>query len=260
MLYDLSKLPAETRQQIETSPRWRKLFSAKPARLLALDTNAKTIKGQKVGFLTAILYLTPANASGVNLCPLAAAALCAEPCLTSAGRGAMTGVQMARLRKTLYWLQYREEFLAQLHKEIIAAQTKAARMGFVLLVRLNGTSDIRWEIYGVPQAHPMIQFYDYTKITNRIVPFNYDLTFSYSGVKSFSRFVADAKQKGLRIAAVFRNRAIVDRMLANNETFMGLQVVDGDDNDVRHIDPHGVIVALYAKGKAKHDMSGFVVD
>jgi len=36
--------------------------------------------------------------------------------------------------------------------------------------------------------------------------------------------------------------------------------VDGDDSDIRHIDPQGVVVALYAKGKAKKDTSGFVVD
>jgi len=51
----------------------------------------------------------------------------------------------------------------------------------------------------------------------------------------------------------------VERMLANAETFHGLPVVDGDDTDIRHLDPQGAIVALYAKGKAKHDLSGFVV-
>jgi hypothetical protein len=39
-----------------------------------------------------------------------------------------------------------------------------------------------------------------------------------------------------------------------------MTVVGGDNSDVRHIDPKGVVVALYAKGKAKLDMTGFVVD
>ena len=63
---------------------------------------------------------------------------------------------------------------------------------------------------------------------------------------------------GMRIAAVFRTRAIVERILENHEQFMGMVVVDGDDTDIRHIDPMGVVVALYAKGKAKKDTSGFV--
>jgi hypothetical protein len=43
------------------------------------------------------------------------------------------------------------------------------------------------------------------------------------------------------------------------ETFMGMRCADGDDSDIRHLDPQGVVVALYAKGRAKTDTSGFVV-
>jgi hypothetical protein len=108
--------------------------------------------------------------------------------------------------------------------------------------------------------HSDIQFYDYTKLANRKgVPANYDLTFSYSGVPAYAPYVAKAVAKGERIAVVFRNRAIVETMLANGETFLGLPVVDGDDTDIRHLDPRGAIVALYAKGKARKDTSGFVV-
>jgi hypothetical protein len=260
MIYSLDKLPAETRDQILASPKWIKLFSEKPKRLLAIDTNAKTVKGQKKGFMTAILYLTPADGAGENVCPMAAIAACDEPCLNTAGRGAMGSVQMARLRKTLFYIQYREEFLAQIKREIAAAIKKADKAGFELLVRLNGTSDIRFENYGIMEQFPNVQFYDYTKIFNRKnVPANYDLTYSYSGVKAFQPFVQKAIANGMRIATVFRNRAVVEKMLANNETFMGMTVVDGDNSDVRHIDPQGVVVALYAKGRAKKDTSGFVV-
>lgn len=260
MIYNLSKLSAETRAQIEGSPKWRKFFSEKPASMLRLDGNAKTIKGNARGFKTAILYLTPANGSGTNMCALAALALCIDPCLNTAGRGAMSNVQMARLRKTLFWVQYQAEAIAMIKREIAKFEAQAKREGFTLLVRLNGTSDIRWENYGIIQSFPNTIFYDYTKIPNRRnIPANYDLTFSYSGVSAFQQYVEIAKQNGNRLAVVFRNRAIVERMLTNGETFLGLPVVDGDDTDIRHMDPHGVIVALYAKGKAKQDNSGFVV-
>jgi hypothetical protein len=138
---------------------------------------------------------------------------------------------------------------------------KAQREDWTLLVRLNGTTDIRWENYGIMQAFPDIQFYDYTKIANRKgIPANYDLTYSYSGVAKYLPYVSVAMRQGMRVAVVFRNRAIVDAMMANSDTFMGLELVDGDDTDIRHIEPQGVVVALYAKGKGKHDTTGFVVD
>jgi len=42
------------------------------------------------------------------------------------------------------------------------------------------------------------------------------------------------------------------------ETYNGLPVFNGDESDLRFLDPQGVIVGLYAKGKAKKDTSGFV--
>ena len=172
----------------------------------------------------------------------------------------MSNVQMARLRKTLFWHQFQADAIAMIKRDIARFAAQCAAQGYTLLVRLNGTSDIRFENYGIIQAFPELQFYDYTKLANRKgVPSNYDLTFSYSGVKAFQQYVTVAKQSGARLAVVFRNRAIVESLLANSGTFQGLPVVDGDNTDIRHLDPRGVVVALYAKGKAKQDASGFVV-
>lgn len=259
IIYDLSKLSPALRSQIETG-KYRSLFTRKPDDMLRLDGNAKTIKGRKKGFVTAILYMAPANLSGENLCPLAFVAQCDSACLFTAGRGAMSSVVMSRLRKALYWQQYREEAIDMIKRDIANARAYADRHGFDLLVRLNGTTDIRWENYGIIQAFPDVQFYDYTKLANRRnVPSNYDLTFSYSGVAAYRLHVERAASSGSRIAVVFRSRDIVERMLANNETFLGLPVVDGDDTDIRHLDPQACVVALYAKGKAKADTTGFVV-
>lgn len=268
LAYDISALSLDIQLQILGNDHNRSLFSRFPDKLLGIDTNAKTIKGEKYGIKTAILYLMPAMGSGVNLCANAVIAGCVKPCLFTAGRGAMSNVMLSRLRKTLYFNQYREQFMAQLSREISLEKAKAKRRGYKLIVRLNGTSDIRWENIKLPlvnaptifDLHNDVQFYDYTKLANRKgVPANYDLTFSYSGVPAYAPFVAKAVANGERIAVVFRNRAIVDAMLANGETFLGLPVVDGDDTDIRHLDPKGAVVALYAKGKARRDQSGFVV-
>ena len=241
----------------------------KPTSLLSIDTNAKTVKGQEYGFLTGILYLAPADLSGTQLCPMAELAGCKEGCLYSAGRGAFSNVQQARLNKTQYYLQDRHAFMLHLVKDIEKLKKKAEKLGLIPLVRLNGTSDIRWEnerfeyefMHGkvrevnLMELFPEVQFYDYTKISNRkLIPKNYDLTFSYSGKREYLPHVNKAIAQGLRVAVVFRTEADIP------ETFLGREVVGGDNSDIRHLDPMGSIVALYAKGTAKKDTSGFVVD
>ena len=241
----------------------------KPSSLLSIDTNAKTVKGQEYGFLTGILYLAPADISGVNLCAMAGVAGCKEACLYSAGRGAFNSVQQARINKTQYYLQDRKAFLLHLVKDIEKLIKKAQRLGLTPLVRLNGTSDIRWEnekfsytfVNGkirevnLMELFPEVQFYDYTKIANRKdIPSNYDLTFSYSGKREYLPHVNKALAQGLRVAVVFRTEKEIP------SEFLGLEVVPGDNSDIRHLDPMGSVVALYAKGAAKKDLSGFVVD
>jgi len=232
--------------------------------LLSISADAKTIKGQELGFLTGIQYFAPSDISGFQVCAMAAVAECDKACLYSAGRGAMSNVQKARINKTKRFFADKTAYMLELCKSVEALIRKAARMNLIPLVRLNGTSDIKWEkivfwykgrldtIFG---HFPDIQFYDYTKIANRTsLPKNYDLTFSYSGVKAYSKYVDIAKKSGMRIATVFRT---ID---AIPETFLGLPVVSGDNSDIRHLDDKNVIVALYAKGKAKKDNTGFVVD
>jgi hypothetical protein len=235
------------------------------SKLLSIDTNAKTVKGQKYGYLTGILYMAPSNLSGVNLCPMAKIAQCEEACLYTAGRGAFNNVQQARLRKADWFNTDKQSFMIQLFKDIEALQRKAKKLGLTPLVRLNGTTDIRFESikfsllgelsqFTIFEYFPNVQFYDYTKISNRKdIPVNYDLTFSYSGVKAFSSHVLKAIAKRMRIAVVFQSKKTIPNK------FLGMPVVDGDDSDIRVNDPHGCIVALYAKGKARKDTSGFVV-
>lgn len=240
-----------------------------PASLLSIDTNAKTVKGQKYGFMTGILYLAPSDISGFQTCPMAETAGCREACLYSAGRGAFNSVQQSRINKTKLFFSHRQEFMLKLASDIQKLVNKAKRAGMIPLVRLNGTSDIRFESirFEYPFANgktrevtifelfPDVQFYDYTKLSNRRdIPANYDLTFSYSGLPGYQSHVSRAKLAGMRIAVVFRKREDIPAQ------FMGMECVDGDNSDIRHMDAHGVVVALYAKGNAKRDMSGFVVD
>ena len=110
-------------------------------KLLGINTNYKTIKNQKVGVLTGIIYMAPYNLSGKNVCPNASAG-CAAACLNTAGRGAMNTVQRARLKKTNRFWNNREKFLMDLAAEIGKLRKRAAAKGLKAAVRLNGTSDL----------------------------------------------------------------------------------------------------------------------
>lgn len=242
--------------------------------LFSISTNAKTIKGEKLGYLTGMLYLAPSKLSGYQVCAMAAVAQCEEACLNRAGLGGVyTSIQKSRIEKTKRFFEDREAFLADIVKSIrglIKLSRKQRRVNgrfakpYQVLVRLNGTSDIRWELIPVTidgivyanlmEAFPDIQFYDYTKLANRKdIPKNYDLTFSYSGVKAYQPQVAKAQKALMRIAVVFRHVQDIPRK------FLGLKCIGGDNSDVRHIERQNVVVALYAKGPAKHDTTGFVV-
>ena len=224
--------------------------------------NPKLMKGEKKGFLSFVLHLAPADLSGKNTCPKATAG-CKAACLNTAGRGGIfkkgestNVIQQARIRKTKAFFENRQEFLNELTVEIIKTIKSAEKKNLIPVFRLNGTSDISWEKYEVAngknifQMFPEVQFYDYTKINNRKVKHipNYHLTFSKADGNDAD--VLAAKESGLNIATVFRSLP---------ESYLGRQVINGDETDLRFLDEKNVIVGLKAKGKAKKDTSGFVV-
>lgn len=247
-------------------------------RLLS-PSNPKINKGRGAGYWTFILHLAPARLSGFNTCPMATAG-CKAACLNTAGRGGiMAGhgilteqdvlagvhneIQAARIRKTRRFFLDRERFMQVLVADITKAIRVARAKGYTPAFRLNGTSDIRWEsipVNGAPNImalFPDVQFYDYTKIANRKnLPANYALTFSLADGND--QQAATALANGMNVAAVFRNKATVNRVLATG--FMGHPVFGGDESDLRFLDPANHVIALYAKGNARKDTSGFVRD
>ncbi len=247
--------------------------------------NPKTAKGAKLGYWTFILHLAPASLSGFNVCPMATQG-CKAACLNTAGRGGIanskglltyaelssgTGrtntIQKARVRRTRMFFEQRDAFMHLLHRDIERGIRLAEKAGFTPVFRLNGTSDIRWESTlhigsSIMEHFPNVQFYDYTKLANRKhVPANYRLTFSLADGNDFQAEVA--LSNGMTVAAVFRDKATVTRYemegfgLTNGRVW---PVNNGDDTDLRFLDPPGVIVGLYAKGAARKDTSGFVRD
>jgi len=232
--------------------------------------NPKVLKGMKQGYNTYILHLAPANVSGFETCPKRTAG-CTAACLNTAGRGGMfkkgestNVIQEARKRKTLFFFEERAGFMEWLVKDIELAIKQSIKKNLIPVFRLNGTSDLAWEKYEVIRngklyrnifsAFPDVQFYDYTKILGRKIQNieNYHLTFSAADGNDAD--VRKAIKQGYNVATVFG----LKKTESMPDEYMGLPVFNGDESDLRFLDPEGVVVGLYAKGKAKKDTSGFV--
>jgi len=237
-----------------------------PNNILSVNVDAKTSKGTARGFLTGILYLAPAKESGREVCRYRSAG-CTAACLYTAGRGGFNSVQRARKAKTERFFRERDSFMSDLVYSIQALERKAEREGLTPVVRLNGTSDIPWERVPVKDSRkgaarnvfelfPNVQFYDYTKwpLWKRSnLPLNYDLTFSYSDQTNRSDFIHAAAHS--RVAVVFNTPKGQELPTEWN----GFPVVDADTTDLRFLEPKGVIAGLRAKGAARKDQSGFVI-
>jgi len=223
--------------------------------------NAKTRKGEKKGFITYGLHLAPSNLSGFNVCKDASAG-CAAACLNTAGRGAMSSVQRARIAKTRLFFSDKQKFLSDLWAEIKKSISSAARKEMTPCFRLNLTSDLPWEKIkfngqSVLEAFPNVQFYDYCKSPERMTQFingqmpkNYHLTFSRS--ETNGAIALGILRSGGNVAMVFRKSL--------PSSYYGHEVIDGDETDLRFLDGAGKIVGLKEKGLAKKDETGFVLE
>jgi len=228
----------------------------------------KAEKGLKKNVANFMMHLTPhksiIDGKEYNLCPKASNG-CALACLNTAGRGAFARTKQARLNRTKYYIRDRKGFLNQLEKEIQSGVNWATNKGLKSAFRLNGTSDLPFHKMGLMEKFPSIQFYDYTKIKEKVFnnrQSNYQLTFSLS--EDNEKDAVQVLNKGFNVAVVFEDKLPKSYVLRNKKGqfingYKSYKVIDGDLTDLRYKDPQkGLIVGLVSKGKAKRDNSGFV--
>ena len=217
-----------------------------------LGKSAKIDKSDKYSdYENFIMYLAPSDESGHDVCPNESAG-CRAACLYTAGRGRFTATKTARLNRTLHYISNRVDFIYRLTTEVVKLTRKYSK----LAIRLNGTSDLNWMPFlrKMHQQYPNIVWYDYTKnpkfaLAAKEMPY-YHVTFSRSedNEEDCKKMLAN----GINVAVVFRKEL--------PEYYLGHKVIDGDVSDTRFLDETGMIIGLIAKGKAKKDKSGFVVD
>jgi hypothetical protein len=240
----------------------------------------KLNKGRARGYSSAIMHFAPANLSGYDVCQYRSAG-CTAACLNTAGHGGISldanglnDVQRARIARTLTYFLNRFVFIEVMLREITTHIRRATANGMIPAVRPNGTSDLPWERIRLNdgrtlfETFPTIQFYDYTKHVVRALdnaagkhPSNYSLTFSRSETNESDCLAVLAA--GGNVAVVFKIckcKRACKHEIPDGLTYFGRPVVNGDHDDLRFLDPAGVVVGLKAKGRAKQDASGFVVD
>ena len=224
------------------------------------STNSKTAKNN---IETYILYLSPEkqNSKGVNLCPKASKG-CAAACLYTAGRGKFTNVKASRINKSEYYISDKKTFINQLSKELVKIAAKSIKQNKKIAIRLNGTSDQDFialikkynnlDLLNSDQFKNLV-FYDYTAILGKIKKYlntTYSLTLSRK--EDNESDILQALKLGGNVAAVFRDDLPTK--------YKGYTVVNGDTSDLIMLYNKNVILGLKAKGDAKKDKSGFVID
>ena len=250
----------------------RKHYFYKLPKQLFTTNNTKIIKGMKKGVLTGILHMLPDtqvkdflnDESIPTVCATAKIAGCFKDCLVFSGRGTMSPVFYSRLRKTLFYLQYKNEFIKLVDKEISRLLRKSKRENLELAIRVNGTSDIPVlkELKEILLKYPSVKFYDYTKnpksikklhsLSNEIK--NYHLTFSYTKEPLYEPLIEKATKYNSNIAIVFQNEEQVNYLIENKKKLKLFDkvynIINGDKTDLRYKDNNNSIVALrYKKPK-----------
>ena len=224
------------------------------------STNSKTAKNSVE---TYILYLAPhkQNSKKINICPKASKG-CAAACLFSAGRGKFSNVIASRTNKTEYYLSDKKTFINQLSNELIKIANKSIKQNKKIAIRLNGTSDLDF-IELIKQYNNLdllhnnkfknLLFYDYTAILGKIKKYiNTPYSLTLSRKENNESEILQALKLGGNVAAVFNGNLPTK--------YKGYSVINGDSSDLEMLYNKNVILGLKAKGEAKKDRSGFVIN
>lgn len=208
------------------------------------------------------LNLSPARESRKwNLCAGSSCG-CRAVCLIFAGQNQWPSSAVARVMRTRFLMEERPLFLAKLDRELDGARAKATKLGMRFAFRFNTLSDVDVVALCGHLIKPGDLWLDYTKVQAkyrawlaRATP-GYHLTFSRS--ENNEAFCLEMLALGGTVTLVVRDEGSKARVIARGH--LGFPGVDGDLSDRRWEDPRGHWVVLIAKGKARKDVSGFVVD
>ena len=240
---------------------------------------AKTIKEVGVSYLGAVaqsaklrhslyhkvstygIYLASADLSGFNVCPNSE--YCKDNCLNGSGHNMVDrlskkgSIDRSRTIKTRLLFANKEVFMRIMIHEIEKERKKAENNGTFFSIRLNCTSDINPIAFtlggnNILEIFPDIQFYDYTKVLNRIALAkkysNYDITWSIDGSEKNREIGLELLKNGGRVAVVYGENDMP-------KTWYGYECCNGDETDYRPSDI-APVCALKFKKTANNYVNG----
>ncbi len=230
-----------------------------------LSSNAKLAKAASVfgdSVIVAGLALAPHMRSGYNVCPNAG--FCSVVCnLWFSGMTVMGNVRQGMERKAKMLFEQRDEFHEQLHADLAKLARYAERENAYAFCRLNVASDLDW--LGVIEAHPWVNFYDYSKVTSRCdamaagdLPENYHVTASWNE-RMKARDLKRWLRRGMNAAVVWdtpysgQHKHLTLPLPTMWKKFPGVDCFDADTHDLRHpdYDGEGRLGFLHFKGTRK---------
>jgi hypothetical protein len=203
---------------------------------------------------------------------------CAASCLVFSGRNLADDYNSVKKYALLSALVHEPIAFGRMLVEAIQLhRDRCLRTKTFPLVRLNVFSDLPWELvfpdlFQHFAGSNFVQFYDYTKVPAREVPSNYDLTFSFAGdIRNVNDMDFELRENRRRVAVVFAK--ISKRRFEGQEGMVkiptktpkgraglpdklwGLDVIDGDESDMRPFDAPKCIVALRWKTPANQGVT-----
>lgn len=248
----------------------------KNAKIKKLDknimaSNTKMQKNKKENYLSKGINLAPHSTNGFNefdVCPKASSH-CRENCLGKrAGGNRYPRALAAKIMRTHFLALHPEHAIRLMDNEIEMHKNLAKKKGMTPSIRLNVTSDFSWEHHArdLFDRHKDVQFYDYTKLPNRVghknLPKNYHLTLSHTGTghaESNDADVISTLERGHGVSMVYQRGKKSPTHVEDVRTGKRYPVVDGDSDDMtflRHKQAgktegtpgHGVVSGLKLKG------------
>lgn len=216
-----------------------------------LSSSVKVIKGEKVGYLTGICYMTPAlKIAGINSCSHAILGGCWDNCLVHSGQmSSNVGIE-ARIDRLMLLIKNPALFFEILRREVIRLKRRARKFGYKTALRLNGTTDLDWtrilfEGRSIFKHFKGLRCYDYTKNPNLAKNYKAEgvhITFSFYK-KARPDQLEDLLRAGVNVAIAYRDR-VPEFQIINSQAW---PVLNGDDHDLRFLDRPGYIVGLKFK-------------
>jgi len=211
--------------------------------------NAKLAKS--VGYYNAGISLAQASLSGHNMCS-GSTPKCREGCLGGTGRAEFTpNIVQTRINRTKLFATDPELFWSILEPQLHSVDRKAAKLKIGVAFRPDILSDQSWHII-MPQifsTFPHWNFYGYTKVKSKVTaringanPVHQ--TYSWSERANID-YVRGLVRDGINVAIPFYDKETMRGVIPAE--WEGMEVINGDESDLRFLDRSGVLVGLSAK-------------